>query len=41
MRASAESTLRMWERCHDGARQKLSKAEYTAMMVDDVAAGVK
>ncbi|EDM74774.1 peptidase, M19 family protein [Plesiocystis pacifica SIR-1] len=41
MRASAESTLRMWERCHDPGRKKLSKAEYTAHMVTDVAKAVK
>ena len=37
----AESTLRMWERCHESGRKKLSKASYTAHMVDGVAKTVK
>ena len=40
LRGSAESTLRMWERCHEPGRKKLSKAEYAKRMIDAVVAGV-
>jgi len=41
MRGSAEATLRMWERCHDKSRKKLSPQGYTKKMIAEVIAGVK
>jgi microsomal dipeptidase-like Zn-dependent dipeptidase len=41
MRGSAEATLRMWERCHDKSRKKMSPKDYTQKMVAEVVAGVK
>jgi hypothetical protein len=41
MRASAEATIRMWERCHDPKRKMLEDDEYRQRMVEGVAKAVR